>query len=161
MACGRYVGPVSRCPYCDESTPSQPAIRLVKITALLLATAGLALLWLAAAKDLPPLVRITDISPPMNFAQVRIEGTVAERPRIRHDNNSLSFLVSDGSSRLRVYADGKTAMALAANGKTLLAGSSITVSGSLKVKANGAPILFLRSADHLILHTAPVGEDAR
>jgi hypothetical protein len=141
-ACNRFTGPVPVCPYCDIPIPLPPALRLIKATAILLASAGLLALWLAASRLQPPLVRIADISPAMNYARVRVAGRVAGAPRSGRNDGSINFTVNDGSGRLRIYADTAPSPAPAS-------GDGVAVTGSIKISAGRDPILFVHSPSHI------------
>lgn len=47
-ACKRYIGRATVCPYCDVDIPVPRRVRLIRISAFVLACGGLLLLWLTA-----------------------------------------------------------------------------------------------------------------
>ena len=147
-ACNRFTGPVPVCPYCDIQIPMPPALRLIKAAAILLASAGLSGLWLSASRLQPPIVRIADISPSMNYARVRIAGRVAGAPRSGRNDGSIHFTVNDGTGRLRIYAD-------VAPTEELTSGDGIAVTGSIKISAARDPVLFVHSPSHITVTGRP------
>ncbi len=144
--CRRYTGPVPICPYCDVSIPLPPALKLIKAAAVLLAVAGLLMLWLAAARLQPADVRVVDLSPAMNHARIRVNGLVTGSPRSGREPGSLSFTINDDGHRLRIFAS-----AAAAPSRSPGAGDNVTVTGNLKFTAGRDPVLFVRSAAHIVV----------
>lgn len=128
-----------------------PALRLIKAAAILLASAGLLTLWLAASRLQPPVVRIADISPSMNYARVRVAGHVAGVPRQGRKEGSINFTVNDGTGRLRIYAD-------AAPSPGPASGDGIAVTGSIKISAGSDPVLLVRSPAHIAMTERPAGQ---
>ena len=147
-ACNRFTGPVPVCPYCDIQIPLPPALRLIKAAAILLASAGLSGLWLSASRLQPPIVRIADISPSMNYARVRIAGRITGAPRSGRDADSVNFTVNDGSGRLRIYAD-------EAPSPPLANGDGVAVTGSIKITAGRDPVLFVHAPSHIAITGKP------
>jgi len=148
-SCNRYIGPVGKCPYCNTDAGPPPLMRAMRLVALLLATAGLLLLYLTARHREPPLVRIADITPVMNFAQVRVAGTVSRKAYISRNRDSISFTVADDSGSIRVAAYRHVASALLESNQTPGAGDHVEVSGSLSVTADAMPKLYLKAPAHL------------
>ena len=147
-ACERYIGPITPCPFCDADQPVSTALRSLKAMALLLATVGLALLYLAARHREPPLVSIDAITPAMNFALVRVEGEIVGRPmvRTRHAQDQVGIgLKGPGGKLLRAVAYDETARTFAARGLVLRAGQRLSVQGSLSLNAERTPRLYLRN----------------
>ena len=149
-SCERHVGPARRCPYCNATIPVAPLMRIIRVAAILLATAGLLLLYIAAKHHEPPLILIGSITPVMNFAHVRVSGTVSKRPYKSRDGSSISFTIADDSGDLRVYAYRNVAKALLQDNASLpAAGDRVELKGSLSISAEGTPKLYLKSAEHL------------
>ncbi len=151
--CGRYVGPVSRCPYCDGVTAVTASRRRMKILALTLVIAGLGFLYMMAINHDINLVAINEITPMMNYAPVRVAGKVVRQPYVSKDEgvvNYLSFLVDDGSGSLRVSAQGKVAVALVASEKVPHKGDYVEVSGRLSVKGDGSCRLRILMSEQVI-----------
>ena len=155
--CGRYVGPLPRCPHCGARQPQRISLRALRIAAMLLATVGLFLLWLMAIHRDIPLIKIADIQPTMNFALVRVAGkatgdarTFREAGKIR----SLRFTVNDGTGDLAINAYGKPAEQMALFDRIPRADDAVEVAGSLSVGADDNVSLRLQSGDALKLKHA-------
>ena len=151
--CERYVGPVSRCPYCDGVIDITAARRRMKIAALTLVIAGLAFLYLMAVNRDIRVVAISDITPMMNYAPVGIVGTVVRQPYVAKSDgvvSYLSFLVDDGTGSLRVSAQGAVAVAVVESGKVPHKGDHVEVSGRLGVKGDGTCKLRILMAEQVI-----------
>jgi hypothetical protein len=69
-SCVRYVGPHEACPYCGARQYGHTAVRTVKVAAIVLATVGLALLWVAGTCARVPLIQIGQAGATMNMAYV-------------------------------------------------------------------------------------------
>ena len=127
-------------------------LRHLRLAALLLSFGGLAWLYVLAARSDLPLVRVSEITPMMNFAAVRLQGTVDSRPYRSQRGGQLdyvSFSLRDETGSLRVTAGGEVARELAAANGIPRRGDSVSVSGSLSVVAGGKLTLRLRDADGL------------
>jgi hypothetical protein len=155
-SCERFIGPAGRCPYCGEDSAAHPFIRYLRLIALLLATGGLAtLLLMAAHRDLP-VQRVGDITPMMNFAYVRVVGTVIRSPYIADREGKveyLSFLLDDGTGVIRVQAYETVARVLWDERRIPDPGMLVGVAGSLRVAAQGTRSLQLQSARQVELLT--------
>lgn len=152
--CGRYVGPLARCPHCGARQPQRISLRVLRIGALLLATVGLFLLWLMAIHREIPLIKIADIQPTMNFALVRVAGQATGDARSFREAGklrSVRFSVNDGTGELAVMAYGKQAEQLALFDRIPRAGDTLEVTGSLNVGADENVSLRLQSGDALKL----------
>jgi len=120
--------------------------------ALLLALGGLLLLHLMAVNREIPAVKVGAISPMMNFAYVRVKGTVERNAYVARRKGApdyLSFYLDDGSGRLHVVAYGETAQDLVRLGPVPKRGAFADVSGSLRVAANGRVKLLLQAPQQL------------
>jgi len=135
--CGRFIGPVTVCPYCSEDVPQSPLLRSLRIAAVILATLGLFLLYLGARIRQPPAVNIAQISPAMNFAHVRITGRVKRKPYIGKERDYISFLLSgpDGHT-IKIFARGRTAKKMISDNCLPATGTAVSVRGELHVSAN-------------------------
>jgi tRNA(Ile2) C34 agmatinyltransferase TiaS len=149
--CNRYIGPVSKCPYCSSDAAKSPLILTIRISALLLATAGLFLLYLTAKHHDPPLITAAEITPAMNFAHIRISGNVRKKPYIARDHDYLSFRVYDESGSIQVVAYRKTAQKLISSNLLPAAGDSVTVRGNLSSSASKIK-LYLKIPEHLMIN---------
>lgn len=154
--CDRFIGPVRTCPYCNEQAVENRCVRILQLSSLLLAVIGLACLHLAARRRELPTVSIAEITPMMNFARVRLRGTVTREPYVARENGKvdyLSFQIDDASGRARVAARGSVARALADRGLLPEPGAAVDVTGNLRVQAEGYPKLYLQSPEHLALQS--------
>ncbi len=74
--CGRYIGPVEKCPYCRTVVEKRREIVYVKYGSLVLGIIGLLVFHQVAMAFNNPAVDIDDISKTHNYAYVEIDGTV-------------------------------------------------------------------------------------
>lgn len=152
-SCNRYIGPVRRCPYCNADAFRSPMMRAIRWIALLLATAGLLCLYVAARHHDPPTIQIDTITPVMNFAHVSLAGRIPRKPYISADRNYVSFLLDDTTGTIRVAAYRNIAHALLSNNTLPESGNRVTVRGTLNLSAHDMPKLYLRNRDHLQIVT--------
>jgi len=151
-SCERFIGPAEVCPYCDCDSAKNPMFRCLKYGAVVLAVAGLILLYLMARHSEVPEIKIAGITPMMNFGLVRIKGLVEKDAgswKKKGQAESVSFLVDDGSGQIRVVAYGPVARALIARSLLPKRLAAVEITGSLNVSADGNSRLILRSADEL------------
>lgn len=156
--CGRYIGAADVCPYCDADSSRPPAFKHLRAMAWILSTAGLATLWaVAGGRDVPDL-RVSEITPMMNFATVRITGEVAGKPRTRRRGDQVdytSFSLWDGSGSVRVAAYDSVARDLASRDDAPRKGAGVAVVGRLDVRAGSRPVLRVQTADHVTVVELP------
>lgn len=151
-SCHRFIGPAMTCPYCGAEAEGRLPLRLGRWLALLLGTVGLALLYIAARQQTPEFIRIADIQPGMNFAQVQLRGTVHGAPAIYHVSNRVdyvSFTLNDGSGGLTVFASGPLAVRLTERNTLPAKGDQIQVRGALTLSRRGIMKLRLMSESQL------------
>ncbi len=158
-SCGRFVGPYEACPYCGARQAPRVSLRAVKWGALLLATVGLALLWVAAARAPLPHISIQQAAATMNFAYVEIAGQVIRSPTYNPDSRSLSFIVDDGTGQMRVWAFRDVVDELRAAGRIPGLGDRVTVAGTLRVREEDVS-LTLNVPEHLEIGRATAEERA-
>ncbi|MCE9615460.1 MAG: hypothetical protein K8T26_14410 [Lentisphaerae bacterium] len=155
-SCGRFVGALTRCPHCGARISGRLSVRLFRYAAVLLSTVGLGLLYLMAIRREIPLVQVGALSPTMNFAYVRVAGTVAGDARVSRDGNrvrSVRFIVDDGTGEIPVTAYGAKGQALLSGGRLPHDGDHAEVTGSLNVSADRVA-LYLQSPEHLVIQRA-------
>ena len=153
-SCERFIGPAEVCPYCDADSARNPLLGTLRRGALLLAVVGLTFLFLSARPDVIPLIKISGITPMMNFAVVRVKGAVekdAHVGRTKGRVDAVSFALNDGSGSIRVAAYGVTASNLVERKKGLLRDVVVDVTGILNVQADGNTRLVMRSAEEMRL----------
>lgn len=126
-------------------------IRLVKMVAITLATAGLAALWFAAVRAPIPSIRPDQIGATANFAYVRLSGRVVEGPTYRPDPGYLGFTLGDEGSKVRIRAYGDKVDALRAEGRIPALGDWVSVAGTLRVLEEYA-YLTVEVPKHLEVH---------
>lgn len=165
-SCERYIGPADICPYCDADSAKSPVLRFLRYAALALAIVGLGFLYLMVARSEVPVIKVGEITPMMNFAYVRVAGTVDRKAFIGRKKGKvdyLSFSLNDGSGQLRVAAYRNVARTLVEKNLVPKKGVIADVTGSLSVAADGRVKLYLRAAEHLRLTAADgeAGNDVR
>jgi len=133
-SCGRFVGPQQVCPYCGASVSQRLSLRFFRYGAVILALVGLALLWVAARSTEIPVTQIQDIGSTMNWAYVRLQGTVTRPPSYDAQSEYLKFWLYDGSGEIMVAAYRNESRALIELGLVPAMGDRVTVEGTLKVK---------------------------
>lgn len=125
-------------------------VRVLQYASLVLAVAGLILLYLYSVNRDIPVVRVADITPTMNFAYVRIVGEVT-RDAYVFDSGGVVFNMKDGSGEIAVMGGRAQAEALENAGRLPRRGDQVDVAGSLSVSADQEVKLRMQSAEQLIL----------
>jgi len=133
-SCGRYVGPYEACPTCGARLTRRLSIRAMKVAAVVLATAGLAVFWFAATRAQAPLVQIGQVGPTMNLGYVRVQGRCSRAPTYDAGRERLSFWVEDGTGEILVAAYGAEAERIVAQGQAPAPGDQVEVAGTLRVR---------------------------
>jgi len=129
-----------------------PVIRHLRYVAVLLGVVGLAFLYLMVIHRDFPVVKVSEITPMMNFAYVRITGTVERNAYIGRKKGKvdyLSFSLDDGSGQVRVTAYRDIAQGLVEKGLAPTKGTLVDVSGSLSVPADGNVKLRLQAEEQM------------
>jgi hypothetical protein len=156
-SCERFIGPLRHCPYCGESAAPAPALRALRLSAFLLAFLGLASLYVMVRQRELPRITIDSITPMMNYAYVRVVGTIPRDPYTVQRNGELdycSFLVDDGTGVIRVQTQREAARRLAAQNALPRRGAVVDVAGALNLRAGEDPRLRLQAVEHLRVLTA-------
>ena len=138
--CGRYIGPYEACPYCGARVEGRVPIRVVKTVAVVVATVGLFVLRLIAARTPIPRLPIGQIGATANMAYARVEGWVVRGPIYYPDSGYLSFTVADETGEIRVAAYRKESDALRAEGRIPALGDRVSVAGTVQVREGGAAL---------------------
>jgi hypothetical protein len=157
-ACGRFQGAVLTCPYCGWVADDAALRRRLRLVAVGLALCGLALLYAMARLRPSEQVAIGSIGPRMQYASVRVCGTVTRKPYVsRHSNgvDYVSLLINDGSGSLRAMARGPVAGAIVAGDRLPRKGEEVEVGGRLSVSADGARNLRILRPDALVCRPRP------
>ena len=126
-------------------------IRILRYASLVLAFAGLVLLYLYSVNRDIPLVKIGDITPTMNFAYVCMAGEVT-RDAYVFESGGIVFDLKDSSGEITVVGGRAQAQALEAAGKLPRRGDRIAVTGILNVSAGQEPKLRMQSAGQFVLN---------
>jgi len=124
-------------------------MKALRIAALILACAGLFLLYLFAARSEIPPVRVAEITPAMNFACVRVSGEVVRSGSA--SSGGWVFAVNDGSGELAVFCSRTQTEVLKAAGKIPRRGDRIETAGSLNVGAEKGIRLRMLAPEHMTL----------
>jgi DNA/RNA endonuclease YhcR with UshA esterase domain len=151
-SCERFVGPADHCPYCGEESAKSPFIRRLRYAAVALSVLGLGSLFLMATRRELPVLQVNGITSTMNFAYVRLVGTVARDPYVVRRNGDvdyMSFMLDDGTGRIRVQAHRETARALHRMKIVPARGDVVDVAGSLSVAAEGSRKLRIQSPQQI------------
>ena len=133
-SCGRYVGPHEACPYCGARLTGRTPIRVVKITAILLATVGIAILWFAATRTEVPLIQIGQAGATMNMAYVRLQGHCTRPPSYDPENDTLSFWIEDDTGEIYVSAYRAETRQIIEEDRVPALGDLVEVAGTLRVR---------------------------
>jgi DNA/RNA endonuclease YhcR with UshA esterase domain len=131
----------------------------LRVGSLILALAGLGLLYVAALHRTIPVVTAKDIAPSMNYACVRVAGRIAGAVKIMRRGdvvNSVSFRLDDGTGEITVAAYDARARDIVKNMPELKPGAEIEATGSLGVRTTGRPTLYVEAPGQIkILAPAP------
>lgn len=133
-SCGRFVGPIEKCPYCGAAIKKRIPIGYLRIACLILAVLGVAILVYAASGTATPITKIGDISATMNYAYVRLNGTVTRGPIYDADAQSIRFYVADDTGEIQAGAFRDVTQELLAAQKIPTVGDKITMEGTLRVR---------------------------
>jgi DNA/RNA endonuclease YhcR with UshA esterase domain len=106
----------------------------VKVVALVLATAGLAVLWMVATRAEVPIVAIGQAGATMNLAYVRLEGRCTRGPSYDTQTGTLSFWIADGTGDLRVASYAPESRALIEADRVPALGDRVSVAGTLRIR---------------------------
>ena len=132
-------------------------VHALRVAAVVLALAGLGLLYAYSTHRDIPVVRVADIQPTMNFATVRVVGTVSRNAYV-FDSGSMVFNINDGSGEIAVMGGRAQAEALENAGRLPRKGDRVDVAGSLSVNADREVRLRLMSTEQLILSRKHISE---
>lgn len=140
-----------KCPAYGSQVKRPLRVRVLRYASLVLAVVGLVLLYLFSVNRDIPLVRVSEVTPTMNFAYVRMAGEVTRDAYI-FQSGGLVFDMKDGSGEITVMGGRAQAQALEVAGKLPQRGDRIEVTGNLSVSADQEPKLRIQSADQLVLN---------
>ena len=152
--CGRFVGAVTKCPYCGSKVEKRMSLVAIRWAAVLLSTVGLFLLFLMAKHREIPLVKLGEVKPTMNFAQIRVEGVVDSDARTFRTGGGMGFNFSDGTGTIMVFISQKQAQEMVEKNLVPKAGDTVNFAGGLNI-ADDKSSMRLLSVDEFHLIRAP------
>lgn len=153
-SCGRFVGAVTKCPYCGAKVSKRMSLTATRWAAVLLATVGLFLLYLMAKNREIPVVQLGKIEPTWNFGLVRVEGTVATDARPFKSGRGMSFNVDDGTGRMVVFTTERQMETLKEQNLVPKAGDKIAFDAQLNISDDKSN-LKLSGMKTFVLERAP------
>ncbi|MCC7165830.1 MAG: exodeoxyribonuclease VII large subunit [Anaerolineae bacterium] len=156
-SCGRFVGPLEKCPFCGANVRKRLPLKYLRLACLVLALAGIAILLYAVSGASTPTAKIGNVGATMNYAYVKIKGTVVRGPIYDVEQQSLRFYVADDTGEIQASAFREVTEALVAANRVPKVGDAITVEGTLRVR-DDFTALNAASADKLQL-TPPTFSD--
>jgi hypothetical protein len=131
----------------------------LRIASLVLAFAGLGLLYAASLHRAVPVVAVKDIIPSMNYAYVRVAGRIVGDMKTGRRNgvvDYVSFRVDDGTGEITVSAYDARARGIVDEGLPLKAGAEVDAAGSLGVRTSGRSVLYVEAPEQIrVLAPAP------
>ena len=142
------------CPYCGAKVKKRLSVKILKITAIIVALIGLLLVHQAAVHATTPQVKIGEIKKTMNFAYIKISGIVTRYPSYGEDG-SISFWIDDGTGEIMVKAYRADAEKLLKEKRIPGLGDKVTVEGTLRVREDFA-YLIIEIPSKLIIEEAPL-----
>ncbi|MCG2676106.1 hypothetical protein L6304_02825 [bacterium] len=144
--CGRFVGAHMACPYCGTKVPKRMSVMLFKYGALAVAFLGLIFLYLAVRVIKIPVVKVKDITETMNFAYIRVIGTV-EGANVT-EWGALYLTVDDGTGSISAKAYGKVAEEIMRAERPPKIKDRIDVGGTLNI-TEGKRSLTIQTTDRV------------
>lgn len=149
-SCGRFVGPLEKCPFCGADVKKRLPLKYLRLAALVLAILGMAILLYAVSGMATPMVKIGRVGATMNYAYVRLEGTVTGGPLYDPDEQTLRFYIGDETGEILALSFRATTRQLIEQNKIPRVGDKISVEGTLRVR-DDLTSFNLASADKLAL----------
>ena len=150
--CKRFVGAVSKCPYCGTKVEKRMSLVAIRWAAVLLATVGLFLLYLMAKHRDIPVVMLGNIKPTMNFGQIRVVGQVEDARTFK--SGGMGFNVSDGTGTIMVFVSQKQAKDLADLNLVPRAGDAVNFAGGLNISDEESSMRLLSVKDFALTRAA-------
>jgi hypothetical protein len=147
--CQRFIGPLRPCPYCDTPHRPRPSMRLLPVLAVLVSTVGLTLSLQLARTTTIPTIPAAAITPHMNFAHIRITGTVSAPPRVARNQRWATIYLDADSRPITLRIGAAPTAHLATWLHQLTEGTPIAATGQLRLSATAPATLFVERSDHL------------
>lgn len=154
-SCGRFVGAQTVCPYCGARVHKRLSLRVARYGAVALALLGLIALWWAARHADVPEIHVQDVAHTMNWAYVRMSGTVIRYPTYDEQSGYLKFRLYDGTGEIMVAAYRNESRALIADGKVPSVGDRVAVEGTLKVGQDWQSLIINVPANVVVERPSP------
>ncbi len=152
--CGRFVGAVTKCPYCGSKVEKRMSLVAIRWAAVLLATVGLFLLFLMAKHREIPVVKLGEVKATMNFAQIRVDGVAESDARTFRSGGGMGFNFSDGTGTIMVFISQKQAQEMQEKNLVPKAGDKVNFAGGLNISDDKSSMRLL-SVDEFHLTRAP------
>lgn len=156
-SCGRFVGPLERCPFCGAQIHKRLPLKYLQLACLVLAILGVVILVYAVSGAPTPTTNIGSIDATMNYGYVRLNGTITRGPVYDASAATLKFYIADDTGELQATAFRDVTQVLIAEHKIPSAGDRIAVEGTLRVREDVSSLV-VASADKLQL-TSPTVAD--
>ncbi|MCK9223455.1 MAG: hypothetical protein M0R46_05505 [Candidatus Muirbacterium halophilum] len=155
-SCGKFTGTYERCPYCGAEVGKRMSIKVFRYGSVLLAIFGVLFLWLAAQNKEIEELDFAAITPTMNFAFVKVSGTVIGDPRVYFNENgnvnSMNFTIANGKNEVRVMAYSAVAQSIIEERKLPAKGENVEIKGSLRVRDEGDTLaLYIQTSEHIMI----------
>lgn len=136
--CGRYIGPVPKCPFCDFKMPKKKSYNALKWGTLVWGVVGLLLLLALYGSQPNPLVKIGDLGRENNYSYITIEGVITNTPSYYPadygEGGSLYFVVDDGTGEILVKTYQQTTVELVEMGKIPAYGDRVRLQGNFQYR---------------------------
>lgn len=139
-SCERFIGPADTCPYCDADSARPRSLRWLRWSALGFGVIGVAVLVVTARWREVPHVRPGGLKRTMQFAKVRMTGTVERNAFVGEKSGQvdyMAFTIVDGTQSVRVAAYDETAVAMVRARQVPKAGERVTAEGSIVTGRDG------------------------
>lgn len=133
-SCGRFVGPLEKCPHCGADVQKRIPLRYLRLACLALALTGVGILLYAVSGAAVPTTKIGKIAATMNYAYVQIDGTVTRGPIYDPDAQTLRFDVADDTGEIQAATFREVTQQLIALDKVPAIGDKIRTEGALRVR---------------------------
>ena len=159
-SCGRDPGSHDTCPYCGADLKRRILIRNFGLGSIIVAIAGLIVLWLFATHAPIAYVKISEVQSTFNYAYVQIDGMITRGPSYNPDSQSLTVWVRDDTGELMVSAFRTTAQELIDADKVPAPGDTVSIQGTLRVR-DALSSLTIDSAEAVTLVRATANAPAR
>src|SRR4029079_856342 len=100
-SCGRFVGPLEKCPHCGADVKKRLPLKYLRVACLLLALTGIGILLYVVSGASVPSTKIGNVGATMNYAYVRLVGTVTRGPLYDPDAQTLRFYIADDTGEIQ------------------------------------------------------------